>query len=119
MSMESLSHPTMGDLREDEEKWLKFFSKRSLLTCVVGLVPGYLLFSVIGAFLPSIVGGIVWLVLEIFLFVITTIKLSVEDYRNNGGGQYIYMVLLKKIVRKTSKVYYYKGILEEDGEEEN
>lgn len=119
MSMESLSHPTMGDLREDEEKWLKFFSKRSLLTCVVGLLPGYLIFSVVGAFLPSIVGGILWLVLEIFLFLITTVKLSVEDYRNNGGGQYIYMVLIRKIFRRTSRVYYFKGIFEENEEDGN
>ncbi len=117
MSMESLSHSTMGDLREDEEKWLKIFTKRSLLTCLVGMLPGYLLFTVLGIFFPSIVGGVVWLALEIFLYIVTTIKLSVEDYRNNGGGQYIYMVLIKKVFRKTSKVYYYKGIFED--EEEN
>ena len=104
-----LSHSTMGDLREDEEKWLKFFTKRSLIACLVGVVPGYLIFSIFGAFLPTkLVGGIVWLALEIFLFIVTTVKLSVEDHRNTGGGQYIYVVMLRKIVRKFSKVYYIK-----------
>ena len=70
-------------------------------------------------FLPSVVGGILWLVLEIFLFLITTVKLSVEDYRNNGGGQYIYMVLIRKIFRRTSRVYYFKGIFEENEEDGN
>ena len=119
MSMESLSHATMGDLREDEEKWLKIFTKKSLITCVIGLLPGYLIFSVLSAFLPVWVGGVIWLALEIFLFVVTTIKLSVEDYRNSGGGQFIYMVLIKKIFRKTQKVYYYKGIFEDNDEEDN
>lgn len=118
MSMESLSHSTMGDLREDEEKWLKIFTKKSLITCLVGMLPGYLLFAILGLFLPGWVGGVVWLVLEIFLFIITTIKLSVEDYRNTGGGQFIYMVLIKKVFRKTQKIYYYKGIFE-DAEEED
>ena len=109
MSMDSLSHATMGDLREDEEKWLKFFTKRSLLACLIGAVPGYIIFAVTGAILPTkIVGGILSLVLEIFLFVITTVKLGVEDHRNTGGGQYIYVVMLRKFIRKFSKVYYIK-----------
>lgn len=117
MAMNSLSHPTMGDVREDEEKWFKFFTKRSLLACLIGIVPGYLLFSVAGMFLPTMAAGAVWLAVEVFLFIITTVRLSVEDKRNKGGGQFLYMVMLRKLIRRFSRTYYIK--MNTEGEEED
>lgn len=108
MSMNSLSHPTMEEIREDEEKWLRFFTKRSLTACVIGLLPGYLLFAVIGMFAPAWAGGIAWVLIEIAMYALATVRLSVEDNRYNGGGQYAYMVLLRKVFHRFSREVYVK-----------
>lgn len=118
MALDSLTHYTMGDIRADEEKWLMIFTKRSLLTCLAGAIPGYIIFSVTGMFLPKLVGGILWLLLEAFLFIIMTVHLNVEDHHNDGGGLYLYEILLRKIFRKTGRVYYIK-MNEEESEEED
>lgn len=108
MSLNTLSHPTMEEIREDEEKWLKIFTKRSLIACIIGLLPGYLLFSIIGIFAPAWAGGIVWLVIELVLYIVSTVKLNVEENRNTGGGQYLYIVLLRKMFRRFGREVYVK-----------
>ena len=118
MASDNLNHYTMGDIRQDEEKWLLIFTKRSLLTCLAGAIPGYLIFAITGMFLPGLVGGIIWFVLEAFLFIVTTVHLNVEDHHNDGGGLFIYEVLLRKLFRKIGRVYYIRMNTEE-GEEED
>ena len=117
MSLNTLSHSTMEEIREDEEKWLKFFTKRSLIACVIGAIPGYLIFSIIGSFAPMWAGGIVWAMIEIGMFALTTVKLSVEDNRNTGGGQYVYMVFLRKVFHRFNREVYVKMNRDEEEEE--
>ena len=116
MSLDSLSHGTMEEIREDEEKWLKFFTKKSLIGCVIGAIPGYLVFALVGTFAPAWVGGILWLIIEAAFFAVTTLKLSVEDNRNSGGGQYLYMVLLMKVFHKFNREVYVKMNRNEEDE---
>ena len=118
MAQDSLTHFTMGDIRQDEEKWFKFFTKRSLLTCLAGALPGYAIFAITGAFLPGIVGGILWLALEIFLFIMTTVRLNVEDHHEDGGGLFLYEIFLRKLFRKIGRVYYIKMNAEDEDEED-
>lgn len=107
--MAGLTHPTLGELKQDEEKWLKFFSKKTLIVCILGALPGYLFFLLVITFFKSkLAGGIVWAVWELFLFLIMSIKLDVESHRLTGGGQYVYEVMLRKICKRLSRKTYIK-----------
>lgn len=98
----------------DEDKWLKYFSKRDLgiliatgfLTVILYKITGYL-------FRNPLIGAIIGLLIMAVCVGISMIKLPDTLYLS-GGGQSILIVLLKRLIRKKNKIIYVRGYDEED-----
>lgn len=107
--LNTLTHETPGDLMKNEEKWFKFLSLKNLVAVVVACLPGFAVFSIFRSFGLALVGGIIWILLEVVAYLLTTVVLPPETYAYTGGGQYLYIVLLRKVYRKLTRTTYIKN----------
>lgn len=94
---------------ENEERWLKFFTLRSLLCSLGAFVIGIFLGKFLSLFhLPSITGTFIGLILAAIVYFITMKKMPEDDYLK-GGGQPIEKYLVNRIYRKFHSYIYVLG----------
>ena len=109
---EHFSHPVPGDLLENKEKFLRFFSVTSIIAILIAMLPGvfiFLIFSAFGVPLLKFIGVVLWLLIEGFAYFVTMQKRDINAHRYDGGGRYIYQVWLEKFKLKKRGALYIKG----------
>ena len=92
----------------DEDKWLKYFSKKSVFVlCITGMI-AFLFYQFTSLFgiplLGIIIGGCV-----MAIGVAPTMLPRSEMEYLKGGGQTWDLIFLKWLIRKSKKVIYVKG----------
>ena len=94
---------------ENEERWLKFFTLKSLVCCLAAFGIGVLLSSITKIIFSSPVPGILLgIILAAMAYAVTMGKIPEEDYMK-GGGQRIDSYLVNRICRKRSARLYVLG----------
>lgn len=92
----------------DEIKWYNYFTLRSLIIClcVAGLgIPVIKLLSGLGITLYLIV---LWGLLVIMVGFFTTYRIHNTNWLS-GGGEYLDLYLIKRLIRKKRRCLYIKG----------
>ena len=94
---------------ENEERWLKYLTLKSLICCLAAFGIGVLL-SKLSSFLfsTSVPGIILGVILVLAAYVITMLKLPDEDYMK-GGGLVIEKYLINRFCHKRSSCIYMLG----------
>ena len=101
---------------ENEERWLKFLTLKSLICCLVAFGLGVLL-TKLSSFLFStgVPGIVIGVILVLANYIITMVKLPEEDYMK-GGGLVIEQYLINRLCHKHLSCIYMLGY--GDNEEE-
>ena len=90
-----------------------------MIATLVAAIPAVLIYLTFTAMGIKVVGIVLAIALVVAVFLLTTIRLSVEEHRMKGAGQYVYKVLLFKAQHRLSRRIYIKPNGEEaEGEEE-
>lgn len=108
-SVDSLTHETPGDLLKNEEKWFRFLSVKNLVAICIACIPGLACFLIIKSFGQALIGGVVWFLFVLAGYLLTAIVLPPDTYAYTGGGQYLYIVILRKIYRRITRRTYIKN----------
>lgn len=112
MSKSWASHPVPGDIMENKETFLRFFSVTSIIAILIALIPGllvFLLFAAFGGSMMKVIGIVLWLLIEGFAYFVTMQKRDITAHRYDGGGRYIYQVWIEKYKLKRRGSLYIKG----------
>ena len=92
----------------DEDKWLKYFSKKSILAlCITGAVA--FLFYQVGKFLGAGLVGIAFGALIMAAGVAPTMIPRSETEYLKGGGITYDVIAIRWLIRKSKKIIYIKG----------
>ena len=83
--------------------------KKSFLTLLIGIGLTYVLYRLTSAIHLSVAGIVVGFVLTIVAVVLTLFPLPEEEYIK-GGGLTLDLILLRRMVRRRSRLVYAKGI---------
>ena len=117
----NITNPIPTELKKDEEKWLKYFSKETIIVFIIGGVIAFLagqLFKLIGLMWPAV---IFVALITIIVAACTMIPVMDGNYIK-GGRQTLASYLFKKYYRKKNEVVYTKGynqhILDRESEEQ-
>ena len=94
---------------ENEERWLKFLSLKSLICCLIAFGIGVILSKLSSALIStSIPGIIIGAILVIAAYVVTMVKTPEENYMT-GGGLVIEQYLINRLCHKFSSCIYMLG----------
>ena len=117
----NITNPIPTELKKDEEKWLKYFPKETIIVFIIGGVIAFLagqLFKLIGLMWPAV---IFVALITIIVAACTMIPVMDGNYIK-GGRQTLASYLFKKYYRKKNEVVYTKGynqyILDRESEEQ-
>lgn len=92
----------------DESRWFKYFSLRSLIVCLCTAGLGILLGNLIKGLGITVYFIVFWIVITISITCLTLFKIPNSNWLN-GGGEYIDQYLFKILIRKRSRCLYIKG----------
>ena len=109
-SVNELEHETPGDLLKNEEKWFKYLSVKNLVAICIASIPGLACFFVLRGFGHPLIGVLIWVLFGLAAYLLTTVILPPETYAYTGGGQYLYVVLIRKIYRRLTRQTYIKNL---------
>ncbi len=118
---ENFKHQVPGDLLENKEKFLRYFSTTSIIAIIVAIAPGLLVFMSFNAFGNAFlkgVGVVLWILIEAFAYFVTSQKKDITAHRYDGGGRYPYQVWLERYKLKKRRALYIKGYDKLNGEED-
>lgn len=103
----------------DEDKWFKFFTKKTLTVLVVTGAFTVFLYKMFGAiFNKAFIGILIGALVMIISALITMMPVSDDKYLK-GGGQTLDSVFLKILIRKKNRRIYVLGYEDEDEVGEN
>lgn len=92
----------------DEDKWFKWFTKRSMLYIVAGLGSTYLLYRLFMLIHHPFIGIIIGAIITVTLGAISMIPIPEGNYLK-GSGQTVDVILIRRWIRRGSKTIYTKG----------
>jgi len=92
----------------DEDRWFKFFTKKSLVYIAFGCFITFLLYRLFSNFGYALTGVAIGLFITAVLAFISMFELPGTAYLS-GGGLTLDILLKRLYIRKRSKVIYIKG----------
>ncbi len=92
----------------DEDKWFKFFTKKTLAFMLPGIFIMVVLFRILALFGQGMAGIIIGLVITAALAAVSAIPKPGDDYLR-GGGITFDILILRRIIRAKNRVVYVKG----------
>lgn len=96
----------------DEDKWLKYFSKKSMVIICIMLGNLYALYRMLALVHLELVGVILGVLLGTLVVLFSMLPVPSENYLK-GAGQTYDILLLKILYRRRRKVIYIKGYRKE------
>lgn len=103
-----ITNPIPTELKKDEEKWLKFFPRETIIVFLIGGAIAFFvgqIFKLIGLMWPAVI--FVGLI-TVIIAACTMIPIMDGNYLK-GGRQSLASYLLKKYCRKKNEIVYTKG----------
>lgn len=105
--MSGFTHENPGGINDNQEKWLKIFTKRSFFACVAVLFPALGIFFSFKSSNPF-VGATIAFILELITYGLTSFKMP-EGFHLYGEGLTLDVLLFRIIVRRIKRVIYVKN----------
>lgn len=102
----------MANLREevpaeftDDERWYKYFTKKSLIIMIILLFYLYAVISFFGMFRLAAVGVIIWALTALPVFLCFCMKIPADDPIHGGGAELDEILLRILAVRLHGRIY--------------
>lgn len=92
----------------DEDRWFKYFTKKTLAFIMVGCVITCLLFKLCSFFGGAIIGVVLGLVITVALGAVSMIPVPENQFLRGGGLTYD-VIIIRRFIRRKNKVVYVKG----------
>lgn len=92
----------------DEDRWFKYFTKKTLRFIMVGCLILVLLYKIFSLFGLAVIGVVFGVVITIALAAISMIPVP-ENQFLRGGGLTLDIILIRRFIRRGNKVIYVKG----------
>lgn len=110
----SFNHRVPRELQQ-EDRWFKLFTPKQAIAAgvcgAVGILGFRILFGLFG-FIPAVS---VFVVYAIICGLLITLKINSQNYMI-GGGQYLAMIILRYLYRRTQQILYVKHYTEPEDE---
>lgn len=100
--MAKMTYENPDDFKQDEDKWLKFFSTKAFVSMLVVLIISFFLIYLPISCISSILAIIIMLILLLLTFIFTSVAIPVSWNLSCSGhtiGTLIFRILLRRMKR--------------------
>lgn len=93
----------------DEDKYFKYFTKKNILALLLSGIVCYCIAKLSAALLGTMLPGlIVGLLMVLVIVGVTMLPIPETEYMK-GAGLTLDVIIIRRIIRRTSRVIYIKG----------
>lgn len=96
---------------KDEDRWLKFFTKRQLVYVVLAALLDYIIYRIFNKWL------LIWLVIDLIITLVAAVIALASIPKSRyllGGGNSVETIITRIIIRRVTCVLYIKNYDEEE-----
>ena len=111
--MSEFTHEIPDEISRSDERWLKVFTKKSLIASLIAGALGYFLGRML-SFGNNLISIGITIFFILITFGLTTIKIP-EGYYLRGQGLTLDVILLRIFLRRRQKIIYVKNYNEGGG----